>query len=247
MPIFQVLGPVEVTGQGGPPDRMLPAKPRTLLAALLLRPNQWVPTAHLVETLWERPPRSAHGNLRTYVWQLRTLLAGTADTDRLDSRLGLYRLAVQPGEIDMQVFTELSDLAAEALAAGEAAAAERLLLTALRLWRGDPFEDVPALLSQPKVVRLREQRWSASEMLAEARLMLGQSQRAVDDLRPLLAEQPFREQMWILLMHGLTQLGRRADALAAYREVSHLLSSELGLEPGPRLRDAQRMILTGAA
>lgn len=245
MPIFKVLGPVELAGLGDASVGALAAKPRALLAVLLLRPNQWVPTSYLVEALWEKPPPSASGNLRTYVWQLRALLTAVTGAQQLDSRPGVYRLNAQRDEIDLHVFTGLLGQATLAMGTGQAATAVRLLTSALDLWRGEPFQDVPALQVRPEVVALREQRWAAIECLVEARLVLGQAHPAISELRSMLAEQPFREQMWILLIRALNQLGRRADALAAYREVCQLLRRELGLEPGRQLRDAQRLILNG--
>ena len=44
-------------------------------------------------------------------------------------------------------------------------------------------------------------------------------------------------------MLALYQAGRPADALAAYGRVRLVLAAELGLEPGPALRDLERSIL----
>ncbi|MEV6527883.1 AfsR/SARP family transcriptional regulator [Longispora sp. NPDC051575] len=245
MVVFRVLGSIEVCGPGGLTADVAAAKPRALLAALLLRPNEWVRASGLVDALWERPPRSAAGNLRTYVWQLRALLTEVTGRRRLDGRPGSYRLSVAAGELDVHVFTELTERGATALAGGEPESAVRVLTAALRLWRDDPYEDVAPALVAIASVALHERRWRAWEHLAEAYLLLGQPQTVVTELRPLLLTQPFREGLWTLLIRALTQLGRRADALAAYREVHQLLGHELGLEPGPQLRAAQKLVLHG--
>ena len=44
-------------------------------------------------------------------------------------------------------------------------------------------------------------------------------------------------------MLALYQAGRPADALAAYGRARLVLAAELGLEPGPALRDLERSIL----
>ena len=44
-------------------------------------------------------------------------------------------------------------------------------------------------------------------------------------------------------MLALYRLGRQADALASYRDGRRILGDELGLEPGPELRDLERRIL----
>lgn len=43
----------------------------------------------------------------------------------------------------------------------------------------------------------------------------------------------------------MARLGRTEEALTAYRQVHRLLQDELGLDPGPELRDLQAQILTG--
>ena len=56
---FRVLGPIEVIDEGG----VVPlnaAKPRALLAMLLLRANEFVPSDRLIDDLWgAAPPASA--------------------------------------------------------------------------------------------------------------------------------------------------------------------------------------------
>jgi transcriptional activator len=46
-------------------------------------------------------------------------------------------------------------------------------------------------------------------------------------------------------MTALSQSGRRAEALQVYAEARRLLVGELGLEPGPRLRELQAAVLRG--
>ena len=55
---------------------------------------------------------------------------------------------------------------------------------------------------------------------------------------------PYREGLWELLITALYRAGRQADALAAYQRVRTRLADELGLEPGPRLKEIEHQILT---
>ncbi|MFD1048810.1 winged helix-turn-helix domain-containing protein, partial [Kibdelosporangium lantanae] len=96
---YRVLGPVSVHGKlelGAP-------KQRAVLAALLLNANRMVSEEQLFSLVWgERTPRSVLGRVRVYVHELRSLL-GKEVIDRV--RAG-YRIHVQPGELDLDVFHE---------------------------------------------------------------------------------------------------------------------------------------------
>ena len=64
------------------------------------------------------------------------------------------------------------------------------------------------------------------------------------DLEAAVEAHPYQERLWTLLITGLYRSGRQADALAACGRVRALLVDELGLEPGPELRDLEHRILT---
>lgn len=58
-----------------------------------------------------------------------------------------------------------------------------------------------------------------------------------------LGEHPLRERLWALLVHGLFHSGRQGDALAAYERARTLVTEELGVDPGPELRELHRKVL----
>ena len=66
---------------------------------------------------------------------------------------------------------------------------------------------------------------------------------AIGPLTELTANHPFREGLWALLMTALYRVGRQADALDAYQKARHHLVEQLGVEPGPRLRELESLIL----
>ena len=79
---FKILGPLEVLD--GEQSVAVPgAKPRALLAALLLRPGQTVSAERLIDELWgDEPPETAQNTLQVYVSQLRRALGPDLVTRR---------------------------------------------------------------------------------------------------------------------------------------------------------------------
>ena len=81
----------------------------------------------------------------------------------------------------------------------------------------------------------------------EALLALGRAEDAVADLDALTSAHPLRERGWLLLLRALHRAGRTPEALERYQRVRDVLGSELGLEPGPALRELHLAILRGEA
>ncbi|WP_433472115.1 BTAD domain-containing putative transcriptional regulator [Spirillospora sp. CA-142024] len=215
-----------------------------MLAVLLRHANTPVSDDLLADALWgERPPRSASANLRMYVHTLRRTLESPERIARISPG---YALTVEPGELDAQRFT---GLVAQGRAAGECAdpaAAHAALSEALALWRGDAYaglDESPPL--RDEAVRLDELRLAAIEDRVSAGLDLGRHGELVPELRTLAAEHPLRERFREQLMLALYRSGRQAEALQVYRDTRRVLTGELGIEPGPRLRRLEAAVLAG--
>lgn len=225
-----ILGPVGALRDGRPVALGGPQQ-RALLALLALHANEAVPVTRLIDELWpEQPPASAVKVVQTYVARLRRELGA----DAVETRGTGYALRLDPETLDSRRF--------------EAHVREGRPERALALWRGPPLQDVrlvPAL--RDEAARLEELRLQALEQRLETDLDAGRHTEAVPQLRALVAEHPYRERFAALLMLALTRSGRQAEALEAYREARRRLVEELGLEPGPELREAERRVLTGEA
>ena len=223
---FGILGPLEVR-ENGRPIELGAAKPRALLAVLLLNANRLVSTDALISSLWgERPPGTASKALQVYVSQLRKALG----RDRILTRSPGYELRVETGELDLDRFEQL--VATEEF--GEA----------LALWRGAPLADFAyEPFAQAEIARLEELELSCLERRIDADLAEGEHAVLVGELEALVREHPLRERLRAQLMLALYRSGRQADALDAYQLGRTLLSDELGLEPGTELKELQRQIL----
>jgi hypothetical protein len=149
-----------------------------------------------------------------------------------------------PAEVDAKTFERLHAAGRGALAEERPADAARLLADALALWRGDPFADfLYEPFAQTEIARMFELRLEALEERIEAELKLGRDEALVAELTELVSEHPLRERLRCQLMLALYRCGRQVEALGAYASARRTLIDELGLEPGPDLRELERAIL----
>jgi DNA-binding SARP family transcriptional activator len=245
--LFHVLGPLEVRHRDGRPVPIGQRKKRRLLSLLLLHAGSWMSPEDICGALWDDdPPRSAAGNIKTYVSELRHLLPDAhAGRRRIESRLGRYRIAVQPGEVDVSSFEAAARRGRDALRDGAAASAARHLEQALELWRGRPFDELPADVARAQTAHLEEEHWAVWENLIDARLALGQHDAILPMLRALTIEHPLRERFWGQLLVTLDRSGRRAEALDAYHRVYRLLVDQLGIVPCGELQRLHQQVLAG--
>jgi len=222
---IRLLGEVgAVTDQGTPVD-VGPAKCRAVLAALAVSAGTAVPEWRLAELVWgEDPPRTAARTLQSYVVRLRKGLGHDSIV-----RVGAaYRLDVTADSVDVLRFGERMD-------AGDTEAA-------LAEWTGLPLAglEVPGLAATMDGL---VERWLVAVEADLGRRVETDAAAATGPLTELTARYPSREGLWALLMTALYRAGRQADALAAYRTVRQHLIEDLGVEPGPRLRELQARIL----
>ncbi|THA71763.1 AfsR/SARP family transcriptional regulator [Streptomyces sp. A0958] len=242
---FGILGPLEVSG--GAPQA---AKLRGVLGTLLVRANEVVSVDSLIDELWpDSPPRTAPTTLQVYVSHLRKALR-TADphhgAETLLTRRPGYLVRVTPDELDATAFLDLTRRGHRALHDGDFAAAADLQRRALVLWRGPLLGDIPhGPLLEGAAVRLDEARTTALDERVRAELHLGMHRELVPELHELAAEYPLREEFHAHLMVALYRCGRQAEALRVFTQLRQTLVEELGIEPGPRSRRLQRLILEG--
>jgi DNA-binding SARP family transcriptional activator/class 3 adenylate cyclase len=234
---FELLGPLRVVE--GDSD-VTPARPkqRALLSLLLLRRDEVVPGAQLIEALWgEEPPGTAQTALHGHISSLRKLLGA----DAIRTRPPGYLLHVAPGELDVARF---ESLIAAALTRDDPVDRSARLRDALSLWRGEPLADLHGeAFAEREIARLNELRLAALEDRIDADLALGRHRELVAELEPLVTEHVFRERLRGQLMLALYRCGRQADALHAFQAGRRTLVEQLGIEPGPALQQLELHIL----
>ncbi|QUH00096.1 tetratricopeptide repeat protein [Saccharopolyspora erythraea] len=235
---FGVLGPLVVRTDAGEAVAVPGVKVRALLACLLVRPGTAVSADRLVEELWggERVPANPLGALQAKVSQLRKALADaeSGGRDLVVSGPAGYVLEVGADAVDSLRFAALVARARDA----------RGLAEALELWRGPAFADfADSGFARPVVEGLEEQRLSAVEDHAEARLAEGEHGSLVAELGALVVEHPLRERLCAAYMRALYRSGRQAEALEAFAALRGRLGEELGVDPGPEIMALHQRIL----
>ena len=235
-----MLGPLEVL-VGGHPARLGGPRQRALLAVLLVHANEVVPVARLVDEVWgEDPPVTAENVLQTYVSQLRKVLG----RDAIATRGRGYVAVVAEGRLDLRVFERRASAGARALADGRLDIAAMEFRGALELWRGPALADLAdEPCARTVAARLDELRLVALERAIDADLACGRDAELIAELEALTAQHPLHERFRAQQMVALYRCGRQADALEAFQRARRTLVTELGIEPGAALRDAQRAIL----
>jgi WD40 repeat protein/DNA-binding SARP family transcriptional activator len=225
---IRILGPVEAS-VAERPIALRAAKQRAVLAMLALDANHTVSMDRLIEGLWgEHPPASAAKLVQQHISQLRKMLAD--DGAPIVTRGRGYELMISPDDVDALRFTRLV-----AQGAGR---------EALTLWRGQALADVADEPFAPdEIRRLDELRLGALEQAVDADLAAGRHLEVAAELAALVTEHPLRERLHAQRMLALYRSGRQADALEVYRQARALLVEQIGVEPGPELRELHAAVL----
>jgi predicted ATPase/DNA-binding SARP family transcriptional activator len=241
---FRVLGPLEIV-EGSRQLHVSGSRERALLAILLIHAGHVVSADRLIEELWGGDiPGNPSNALQVVVSRVRKALEVPDGPGRLVTRKPGYLLDVGPEEVDAGRFVRL---------VAEARQLDRprglpLLEQALGLWRGPALTEFAAEgFARSEIGRLEEERLRAIELKAEAELALGRHAALAGELMALVAANPLREPLRAHLMLALYRSGRQGDALRVFQEGRAVLAEELGVDPGPELRELHQRILLQAA
>ncbi len=170
--------------------------------------------------------------LRVALFTLRRTLesvhgAGYLVTDRISAGIAVDL----PRDIDVERFDEL-------LAGADPVA----LPDAVALYRGPLLSDLPDewVLEAQDDYRLRVA--GACERLGDHAEQVGDMAAAADWARRAVGFEPLRESGHLALISRLSEARRPAEALAAYRKCTAVLSAELGVEPSAEIQELGRQL-----
>ena len=241
---LRLLGPLEarldgvLLAVGGP-------RQRALLALLALAAGTPVPVSELIDLLWdEAPPPTAVNTVQVYISRLRRLLTGKDGVTPLRTVAGMYLLDLPPDAVDVRRFEFLAAAGRARLADGDPVGASAQLRAALQLWPGPALPDLEGMRAgQAAVARLESIRLGVLADRIEADALLGRHAILVPELEALVRRHPLDERFVAQLMTALYRDGRQAEAFAAHTALAGRLAQELGVDPGPDVRELHTRIL----
>ncbi|CAO5160305.1 SARP family transcriptional regulator, regulator of embCAB operon [Frankia sp. AiPs1] len=241
---FRVLGPLEMRVHG---QKIKPGGPRQniILAILILAEGRVVSVDFLAEAIWgHRPPVTSRTQVSIGVAGLRKIIRSAGwESDLIVTASPGYQLVADGVSLDSAEFSNLVRESQQVLRDGNAHKAVDLLNEGLALWRGRAFAGIISQLVEAESADLEEQRLLAYETRSSTQLLLGRHLAAAAELTPFVRENPLRERARGDLMRAHYLSGRRAEALAVFREGRSHLVKELGIEPGPDLQKIHDAIL----
>jgi DNA-binding SARP family transcriptional activator len=228
---------VEVAGTTLDERALAGRQARLTFAMLVIERHRPLPRDELADNLWPQVrPDTWEATLRGIVSRVRdyVVTSGLGPRELLRADDGTYRLELPTDvEVDLEQAVAWVDAAATALAAEDPARA-----AAAAAWARSVL--VRPLLSgvdAPWLAQQRRERTGdlsrALELLAEARLQLGDHPHATAAAEAAVGLDPFRESAHRLLVRSLAAAGNGAAALRAYEQCRRMLADELGVDPSP--------------
>lgn len=216
-------------------------KCKRLLKYLALAPNHTLSKDAAVELLSAyAEPHAANANFYRTLYNLRRVLeplAPESGSNYIALEGGLVSLVMENiARIDADDFTRAMEAGRVHARQGDFVAARQEFSNAVELYADDVATDdlFDDWVQAPREKFLKMYRAALSELGNFAALAC-EWERAADYYARAFQKEASDETVCLKLMHCLTQLGRRADALAAYETCERALG-ELGLEPTKELR-----------
>jgi predicted ATPase/class 3 adenylate cyclase len=235
---LQLLGPLLVQDDEGNDLTPPGARERNGLATLaVVSPDPLSTDRIALELYREQHTNDPRNAVQAMISRLRRGLGQTAGS--IETTTTGYRLVDVSLDVD-----EAERLLQATIAEQDPAAAMALLAEAQQMWHGPTLDGLSGELVETERLRIDSLRADAEDAVFELRLSVPDDQTLGAALEAAVRDQPLRERRWELLMRTLYREGRQADALRAFQRARTLLSSHLGLEPGPALTSLEQQILS---
>jgi predicted ATPase/DNA-binding SARP family transcriptional activator len=242
-PRIRLLGAIRIAGA---PRALTGAKARTVLAALALRIGHVVPVDQLIDDLWgdDDSPLTARNTVQVYISAVRRAVEAVRGPLEVQRLPGGYRLTGPREQVDWHLFQALMTQSRVRRQRDEADSASALAAEALRLWEGPALADAgEAPLRRVFAPGMESARLGAIADRIDIDLTRPVGPGLVTELSEIVRQYPLDERFAAQLIEALFRSDQRGEALAAYANTRERIVSELGLEPGTRLRELHAMLL----
>ncbi|MEV7320201.1 BTAD domain-containing putative transcriptional regulator [Streptomyces sp. NPDC093970] len=221
-----------------------PAQQRTVLALLALCTGRPVVMSEICEVLWgERFPRTAVNIVHRHVSALRRLLEpGLRPREEgrwIHRTAGGYVLWAEEAVLDLAEFRQARSRAQQEARRGNLQEAVHILVRGLGLWHAPAVQGiVPDAESHPAFDALSREYVSAAKEAADWALRAGTAERVLEAVAQASGINRRDEALQACLMRLLTAAGNPGQALRTFHSARERLREELGVDPGPDLREA---------
>ncbi|MFC0861597.1 BTAD domain-containing putative transcriptional regulator [Sphaerimonospora cavernae] len=228
-------------------------RPRQILALLLLSYSRVVPTAALIDELWDgSAPKTARAAVQTYVFELRKRFAAAAGLgmDAVGSEIlrrarNGYEFVAEATWFDLRSFRQREQTGVAAMAEGDLSKAAQDFRAALLMWSGPALAGVePGPSMRAEVAGLEQSRATMLNHCIELELRFGRHREILSELANLVSYDRFNEDLYAQFMVALYRSGYRARALEAFHRLRKDMVGRFGLEPSPRLHRYYQSVLT---
>ncbi len=239
---IEVCGRLAVTVDGGRRDHGLLRQGRLLLAFLALESGRPIGREEVSHAIWSD---ESSGNQSAALSSLLSRVRRTLGHDLIQSP---SRTSLQLAAHVSVDFHEATILLAQACDALESSAPDEAMAAATDAMRIADLGLLPgesAWWLDPRRRELTELAVRARECIVRASLLVGEPAlgQAVARAREMVVAEPYHESSRLLLMRALHDQGNLVEALGAYEELRELLRDELGVSPGPALRELHAELL----
>jgi DNA-binding SARP family transcriptional activator len=234
----RVLGDFGVDGVE--PQSLGSRKARLALRLLALADGQTVPSAVLIDALWDQtPPARPDDQLAVLMSRLRSVLG----RDRIEHHDGGYLLRCD--WLDAAELAKLTDEADRRRDAGNTVGAAAAARVALSLVDGAGPATAPGEWAGLRLAGLERLASRARRVAAAALLEAGDWVAASEAAAQALDRDPYDEEALRILLRAYVCGGRVAAALATYAKARERLAEELGTDPSPQTAALFTAILRG--
>ncbi|MBJ8342253.1 FHA domain-containing protein [Antrihabitans sp. YC3-6] len=243
---FTILGPIALTIDGEP-QPIGGAKPRALLAKLLINRNQVVSADALADAAWDgNPPLSFRNHLQVSIAKLRKAfqVPGIDPMRVLTTAPPGYKMVVADHECDAGRFDAYKSAGHTLAAAGRFEEASTQFTSALEQWSGPALADLRGhRFADDYATPLEDERLATQIARAEAEIACGRPTLVLSELSSLAGLHPLHEPLWGQWIIALYLSNRPSDALDACRRLRKSLDDELAVDPSPAIQELELKIL----